>query len=404
MSKPTTRVFIQFNTEYVPSVAFLLNDAVQGELDGNFRLGGFTFVEVTQYLQSADMQRGKTRILDRFDAGLMNVRFDNSTRIFDPRYTGSPFFGAIIPRLNISITVNDEIVYTGIILDWDIEYDAGNNSIATAVCSDKFTILTQILLSEEYNDIQLSGERISEILARPEIDWDLADTDIDTGLTVVQEDLIEANTTALSYFQLVEKTEQGAFFIAKDGKITFRQRNTSPVLTSSFSDDGLEIPYTGIGVVFGSELLYNRIEVTPNGLDTQVAEDVLSQAAYGISALALATLHEYDEDAADTALFLAQLYSQPEYRFERLEIDMGTLSLEKQTELLSIELNDFVTVKFTPSNIPPAIELGATVIGITHTVTNTQHIITLNLSSQAGLPFVLDSLTLGVLDVDTLSY
>jgi len=405
MPKPITKVFIQFNTEFVPSIAFILDDPFQGVLDSESgRLGGFTFVEVTSLLKGVSAQRGKTRILDRFDAGLMNVQFDNSTRIFDPVYTGSPFFGAILPRLNIHITSNDVPVYTGLILDWNIEYEKSDKSTATAVCSDRFTLLAQTLLEEEYNDIQLSGERIAEILARPYLDYPMTETDIDTGLTILQEDLIGANTTALAYFQLVERTEQGALFISKDGKLTYKQRNTSPILKASFADDGSEIPYVNIAVVYGSELLYNRIEITPIGLDTEVVNDLLSQAAYGLSVLAIETIHEYTEDAADSALFLLNQYSQPEYRFESIEIDMNTLTEGQQNSLLAIELNDLVIVKFTPSGIPPAIELGATVIGIGHEIDKTQHFLTLNLSSQAGAPFVLDSPTLGVLDVDMLSY
>lgn len=405
MPKPVTKVFIQFNTEFVSSVAFILDDPLKGKLDGaTNRLGGFIFVEVTPFLQGVDTQRGKSRILDRFDAGFMNVKFDNSTRVFDPVFTDSPFFGAILPRLNILITSNDVPVYTGLILDWNIEYELGGRSTATAVCSDRFTLLAQTLLEEEFNDIQLSGQRISEILQRPYFDYPMSETDIDAGLTTVQEDLIEANTTALAYFQLVERTEQGALFIAKDGKLTFRQRNTGPILKTTFADDGTGIPYTDIAVVFGSELLFNRIEVTPKDLDTEVADDLLSQAAFGLSVLAVETLHEFPDDAVDTALFLANQFSQPEYRFESIEIDMNILTEEQQDSLLGIELNDLVIVKFTPSGIPPVIELGATVIGISHTIDNTQHFLTLNLSSQAGAPFVLDSPTLGVLDVDTLSY
>lgn len=404
MAKPLTKVFIEFNTTFLDDFTFVLDDATQGQLDGSFGMAGFVFVEVTEYLQAIDLERGKTRILDRFDAGLVNVQFDNSTRVFDPRYQDSPFFGAIIPRLNIRVETNNEVVFTGVILDWNIEYDPSGQSIATAVCSDKFTLLTQTILAEEFNDIQFSGQRINEILSRPEVDWIPEEKDIDTGLTILQEDLIGSNTTALAYFQTIENTEQGALFMAKDGRLTFRQRNTAPLLKASFSDDGSAISYTGIAVVFGSELLFNRIQVTPLGLDTAVVDDVLSQAFYGLSVLAVETLHEYDSDAEELALSLATQFSQPEYRFESIEVDMNFLTTEQQQDLLEIELNDLVTVSFTPSKIPPPIELGAKVIGINHTIDRVQHFMTLNLASLAGSPFVLDSPSLGVLDTDTLAY
>jgi len=405
MTKPVTKVFIEFNTELLPAYAFTLDAFDNGKLDNTFaRLGGLTLVEITSYLQQIDIERGKTRVLDRFDAGLMNIQFNNSTRVFDPQYSLSPLYGAIIPRLNIQVTADDALVYTGVILDWNIEYDVGGNSIATAVCSDKFTLLTQNLLDEYYNDVQLSGARITEILARPEVDWSADLQDIDAGLTTVQGELIPPNTDALSYFQLIETTEQGALFIAKNGKLTFRQRNTTPTLSTSFSNDGAEISYTGIGVVYGSELLYNRIEVTPLDYDTQTVDDILSQEAYGLSVLAVSTLHEYDADAANAALVLAFQFSQPEYRFETLEVDLGSLSSLQQVELLGLELNDLVIVSFTPSGIPPAIDLAAKIVGISHVIDETQHFLTFNLGSTAGISFVLDSTLLGVLDVDTLSY
>jgi hypothetical protein len=404
MSKPDVRVFIEFNTNFVETYAFLLDDATQGVLDGDFGLAGFTFIEVTQYLQGVDGSRGKTRILDRFDAGLFNIQLDNSTRIFDPRFEDSPFFGAILPRLNVRIEANGEPVYTGLILDWNIEYELGGNSTATAVCADRFTILAQTILESDINDLEFSGERIDAILSRPEVNWPAELRDIDTGLTIVQEDVIPEGQIALPYLQLVETTESGALFIAKDGKLTFRQRNTAPILVCTFSDVGEDIGYVGISVVFGSELLFNRIEVMPLGLDTIVVDDVLSQLAYETSTLAVETLNEYEEDAQDLANSLLSKFSQPEYRFEALEIDLNRLSVEDQDLLLSIELNDFVNVVFTPSGIPPAIQLSAQVIGINHTIDQVSHFMTINLASSQGAPFVLDSPSLGVLDSNTLAY
>ena len=51
MAKPLTKVFIEFNTTYLDDFTFVLDDAIQGQLDGEYGMAGFTFVEVTEYLQ-----------------------------------------------------------------------------------------------------------------------------------------------------------------------------------------------------------------------------------------------------------------------------------------------------------------------------------------------------------------
>jgi hypothetical protein len=406
MAATELKVELELYAVNVNNTLFILDDPVEGILDDpNNTLSGFVFVDVTNYVQAVNIQRGKSRLLDRYESGTASIVFNNSTRAFDPKYAASPFFGAIYPRLNIRISANGMIQYTGVIQDWNIEYDPAGPSFASASCSDRFTNLTQSILPNDYQELQLSGARVNAILDLPEVNWPSDNRLIGTGQSLLQEDLIPGNTDALSYLQLIETSEQGQLFIAKDGKLVFHERNYAPSFDSTFADDGTGIPYAEINVVYGTELLFNRIEANALGDEKSIASDPVSENAYGISTLNLTDLlNESPTEVASMTDYLLSIYKEPEYRFDTLRIALHKLSREEQDEVLGIELSDIIYVKFTPSNLPPAIDEYSTVIKIDHEVGVAEHFITFSLGSTGANALILDSPALGVLDVATLLF
>jgi len=406
MAATELKVELELYAVNVNNTLFILDDPVEGVLDDpDNTLSGFVFVDVTNYVQAVNIQRGKSRLLDRYESGTASIVFNNSTRAFDPKYAASPFFGAIYPRLNIRISANGMIQYTGVIQDWNIEYDPAGPSFASASCSDRFTNLTQSILPNDYQELQLSGARVNAILDLPEVNWPSDNRQIGTGQSLLQEDLIPENTDALSYLQLIETSEQGQLFIAKDGKLVFHERNYAPVFDSTFADDGTGIPYAEINVVYGTELLFNRIEANPLGDVKSVASDPVSENAYGISTLNLTDLlNDSPTEVESMTDYLLSIYKEPEYRFDTLRIALHKLTKELQDEVLGIELSDIIYVKFTPSNLPPAIDEYSTVIKIDHEVGVAEHFITFSLGSTGANALILDSPALGVLDVATLLF
>ena len=84
MALPTKTVEIGFDLTSQGGPFFTLDDAVQGVLDNTeFTLGGTLFYDVTEYVISINTNRGKTRELDRYDSGNLEVVFDNTTRVFN---------------------------------------------------------------------------------------------------------------------------------------------------------------------------------------------------------------------------------------------------------------------------------------------------------------------------------
>lgn len=404
----TQKVEIGFDLTGSSAGPFLrLDDPVAGRLDSpDWVLGGEIFYDVTPKVRAWNTDRGKSRALDAFNSGVATIVLDNNDRAFDPTYAASPYFGQIIPKRQVRISSNGVVQFYGQISDWNLDYAPQGDSTAAAVITDGFSLLANQTLSASTATSQLSGARINAILDSADVEWPAANRSIDTGEVLLTNDVIADNTNALAYLQLVEKSEGGRLFIAKDGRIIFKDQNGVQPDGSNFvtlADDGTGINYTGMKVVYGSELLYNQAVVSRVGGPTVVADDTDSQQAYGIS-----TITETDllmaSDAAATALAvsLVKQYSEPEFRFEAIEINLDEITTSQANQILGLEIGDVALVKFTPNGITPAIEKYVEVLGIAQSSDVRRHAVTLNFATLDYISFILDDVAFGKLDSATL--
>jgi hypothetical protein len=395
--------------------SFTLDDAIKGVLDSTtYTLGGTRFFDITDRLISASTTRGKNQALDRIDAGTLNIVVDNFDRLFDPIYANGFYFGQLIPGKEIRISCNDLPVIYGTIDDIDIAYEPGNRSVASFQATDGLSYLTQNNLPEVFPDVELSGARVTRILDLPEVDWPVDKRSIDTGNSFLSDTDIAQGTQAIGYLQLIATSESGEVFVSRDNNFVFRERNSTPnlpniIFTDEASIPGFTvIPFAELGVVYGTEELYNRIVLTndfPLFPDEATAEDLDSQVLYGP--------HSYDQsgllnnelsDLESLADFLLLRFKEPQYRFSSVGVVMDILSESQQDEILDLEIGDIVQVRFTPSGIPPAIEQYVKVIGISHDWQNNEKRINLSLERLDFSLFVLDNAVVGILDEDRLSY
>lgn len=402
----TETIEVGFDLTGVGGPFLRLDDPVSGQLD-NFEwvLGGTLFYDITDRVRSYSISRGKTREFEGYQPGEAVIDLDNRDRAFDPTFTASPFYGNIIPKRELRIYTNDEISFYGVVDDWNLEYDLSGDSTATVVTSDGMVFLNNQTLSGGTATAQLSGARIESILDDPSVQWPPTRRQIATGTTSLGADVIAPDTNVLDYLRLVEKTEQGSLFIGKNGDVVFKDTVITAIPSGAvqLADDGTGIPYEEIGVVYGSELLYNEVvAASVNTGSTAVATDADSQDAYGIfNYTATDLLMDTDEQLEDFALFIASKYSQPEYRFETLTVRLNDLSTEQQTDLLGLELGDVVKVTFTPNGIPPAIQRFCEVIKLSHEVTvDGQHHMNFGFSTIDNIALILDDEVLGRLDAD----
>lgn len=380
-----TTVEIGFNIIDPDGNFAVLDDNVKGVLGSTtYVLAGFTYYDVTESVTSVGISRGKSRQLDRYSAGQASVTFNNNDRRFDPLYGDSPYAGQIVPRRDIRITSNGIIQYQGVIDDWNLAYQPQGNSTAELSASDGFAILAGQTIPAGTATSQLSGARVNAILDKASVNWPAAAREIETGTQTLQADVIEDNTDVLGYFDLITNSESGSIFISRTGNVVFKDREFTFDLNQAtkLSDDGTGIPYQAIGVVYGSELLYNEIVVSRAGGGTATASDIDSQRDYGISVLKLENLLlNSDSQNTDLADHLIAKYAQPEYRFETMTVDLTSLREAQQNEILGLELGDLVRVVFTPNGVAPAIEQFAEIIKIDHSIDPAYHLVNLGFAA-----------------------
>ena len=408
MAVPTLSVQLSLDASSYGNTFFTLDSATRGVLDNTtYTLGGEFYVDVTSYAQSISTTRGRSRELDRYATGQASVTFQNQDRTFDPSNSSSSLYPNIVPRRPIRITANGSAIYQGYVDDWNLDYNVSGESDASATCIDGFGILSKQTLAAATATAEYSGTRIANVLAKPEVNWPLSLEAIDVGAQMLQADVIAQDTNALTYLQLVEASEPGSFFMSADGKATFNDRNTAAVLGSvTLSDDGTGIPYNEVQVVYGTEMLYNRIVVTRAGGSPQTANNTTSQTTYGLASLDQSgLLTDTDSNALSLANYLLGQYASPELRFDSVTIELSALSTTDQNTLLGLELTNVIVVKFQPNRTGAQISQNCQIIGIAHQVRPDSHRVTFKLAQTDGrVAFVLDDAVFGVLDTSELGF
>ena len=452
---------------------FTLDSATSGVLDSD-ALEGITPVDITSDVYAIRVDRGRSRWLDDFQAGTCSITLDNRTRTYDPT-GGGTYSTDIVPGKRFRVTSGGTPIFDGTADDWDIAYSLGGDSVASVVISDGFSDLGHTILTETATTSQLSGARLTAILDRADVNFPTAYRDIAAGVTTLQADTIADGTDVASYAQLIARTEGGRLFMAADGDLTFRDRyetqtvagalkfaddgtgvpyygiqvavgsellfnralvtrvggtqQTADNLTSQdsygvrtleygnltfrnryetqtttgalkFADDGTGVPFYGLSVAVGSELLYNRSLITRTGGSEQAADNTSSQDSYGVRTLAYTgLLFNSDADSLNFAQYLVSRYGTPEVRISGLAINLHALDATQAGNVVGTELGDVIQVLYSPPGGGTAIDVFAVVDKISHEIGPQHHMVTFGLSATSQA-FTLDSAVFGKLDGD----
>lgn len=384
---------------------FTLDDSVKGVLDNTtYTLGGaFSLVDVTDYVRSVSISRGRSRLLDRVQSGSASIVLDNRARLFDPTAgtAVSPYADSIVPRKNVQVTVNDEPVFSGLVDDWNLDFDVSGDATTEAVAADGFITLGQVTVGTATRSAESSGTRVGQILT--EAGWPTAKRDIATGEVTLQADTPDENTNVVDYLLTVTETEFGAFFMSREGLATFRDRDDSQDFTSPVVLGGTGIPISAVALDYGTENLYNSITLSRDNGGTVTESDVTSQDAYGVSEYTKSgLLFDDDTELGDLASYLLSRYKDPTLRVQSVSVLMDGLGTADQAAVAALEIADPVQVTFTPS-VGSAITQYASVDRIDHSISPSSHTVTLSMS-QAQASFILDSSTFGILDTNTLGF
>ena len=409
MAAPTLRVRFGFT----PNV-FTLDDAIRGRLTSGNLLGGGggVLTDVTSFVQSVSISRGRSRDLNAFGSGSASIVLENSADgRFNPANSSGPYFPGIEPLIEVVIDClvagesSHTTLYTGFVTDWLTQYPNKTTSKVEVSCSDGFVKLANIEVNSLAVGSTDSGSMVSSILSNSQVAFSGA-TSIETGNSTMQ--AINKSTNVLGLLQEIEKSENGSFFVGANGTLNFKKRHSSfpSATTTVFSDDGSDIPYLEVNQPVDDDLIFNVINLTREGGSTQTKEDTASQGKYLKRVLERnALLNATDSDVALAAEFLLSKFKDALPRFSQMVLNVDTLSAANQLIVLGLELSSAIKIEITPPGESSQIARQSVIDGINFAITPDDFVLRFNVSDAAASSFFrIQDATFGVLNDDRLGY
>ena len=379
-------------------------------LDGTDKLEGTTdFVDITQYVQAININRGRNSQLDTFNPGTLTITADDraSSRSFDPLNTASPWYQGtlgIAPRRAVEVyggSAGTAAMFKGYVYDLNIEYDEPNLSTATILAVDALAQLSQTNLTAFNPSQQLTSQRVEAILNRNEVAWATALRSIGTGVATCGTIAYEDNTNTLQALQAVQIAENGRLFTDREGLVQFDPRITTSFGTAIANLGGTAttaIPIEALQTVYGAETVLNRISVQiAGGTASTVANGTASQTEYGIKNFSITDVPLVDTAAGSAlAANLLTTYQTPEVNFTEVGILVNRLTTEQQEQVACFEIGDILSVTKTfGTGTPSSVTKSVVIESIRRQVTPSRHQIVLGLGQiDLLLPFILDTSTL----------
>ena len=389
--------------------AFTLDSSL---LDGTDVLDGSTdFVDATEYVLSVAIQRGRTSQTDQFSPGTCRVLADDraSGRLFDPANTASTYYQGdfdLAPRRAIKVLAGTAELFVGAITDLDITYEMPNLSFASIVAADGLYELSRTALTAFSPSSQLTSARVSAILNRPEVNFSTALRDISTGVATCGTVAYGDNTNTLSALQAVAIAEDGRLFANRRNQIVFDPRIDFTFSTAIASFGGTasnNIPILAIGVAYGQETLFNRVQVdVDGGTAAQVVSDATSQTKYGVQTLSFSSVPLVSEAAGATlAQNLLDKYKEPKIRFNEISTSLNACGSALWPTVLALDVGDVISVTKTyTAGLPLSRTDSVFIESVAHDITPSDHRIRFGLGqAQLLTAFILDQDLLDDVDV-----
>lgn len=374
---------------------------------------------ISSYVLEVSTNVGKNRALDSFEPGGATITVKNFNREFDPLNTSSSLYGVVIPRASYIIIGNldgatNRRIFSGFVDNWNFSYDPSGQSIASISAIEGTGLFARQNIFSTTFPAELSGARVQRVLDDAGVNFvnpfgpALAPTVIYSGTRMLAQDNACQGQNALTYLQNIERSEQGSFYYNIDGSLVFVDNSDGPSSSGIttyrfFTDDGTAgaYPFISVDISYSVELLYNEVSVTSADQTNTVTNiDLQSRSTYLTSELQVSdVLYKDNQQLNNLSSYLLAKYSVPEYRIDSLSVSFYSLDSTRQDTLLNnVQIDSFCKVKFTPNNVGSAIEKFVRVIGISHSITLNDHIITYSFESLRNPNLVLDENEFGKLD------
>ena len=398
--------------------AFVLDNATKGVLNNTqYVLDGTTeFAPMLEYSTNVNIKRGRRDVGDQFSAGTMsfNLNDDLAGGTLNPLYASSPYVDpagqfTLAPLRRVSFGRYNSVgtyvaLFVGQIVSYDYNYELGGTNTVSVYCADDFYLLAQTALNEYNVAEELSSARLAAVLDLPEVAYPALSRDIETGTQTLggaAAYTVPNGTNVKAYIDQIQQAEQGRIFMARTGVLTSQPRigNTLSGSVADFHDDGTNIPYNSLGIIYNADLIVNRASIQHLGATSpEVANDLVSQAKYLIQNVSITNslLHN---DVSAQALADYLLVGEPEATFNAVQTDYLMLTTAQREALALVDIGDTITITNTITGGQVTQELAVEGIEIAVNLNNGHRVTFYTSSTVIVYEFVLNDPIYGIIGI-----
>ena len=308
----------------------------------------------TTDIRKLSIRRGRTREDQAVNPGTLTLVLENFTSKYDPDNSSSPYnwngYSLLSAGLGVRVSATwsgtTYIIYRGYLEQLDV--DQSLDPIATFQFTDALAWLgrqTVAAISSSY-----SGDTTSTRLGRilDAAGWDSGLRSI-SGSRTMQPTTF--GDTALSLGDQVSRCEFGRFYADRLGRITLLPYESTFTTPSriSFSDARTAgtVEYDIIVTNPGAKYIVNQVTINQATGVSQTYSDSNSQGRFGIYQKSYDAPLLSNTTALNLATIIANRYSLPKTRIDRVEFDALGIDSSIWASLLQTDLGDNCTVQRT---------------------------------------------------------
>jgi hypothetical protein len=374
------------------------------------------WTNVSPYLRGFDTSRGRNFEYDRMEAGTARYLLSNRDSRFNPDNTSGPYYPNVKPTRRVRIKAVWESVEYPVFYGFTEGYpqrfpSAGYDAVVEQTATDWFFPLTQIKFPPSTTFVeQFTGERIAACAAIAGLSS--SDLDLDFGqslLVAIQSNELD-NNSVLEHIQLVSEAENGRFFVAPTGKLTFRARHT--LLKQELTSHGIfgeppsagEIPYSSqqFALSHDETKLFNRVRITTPQPAILDVSDPTSIADHFERTLEKNWPLLDANEAGDAASYMVARLKDPVLRIPSITIHPQKNPAVLWPIVLSFEIGQRWQLRFRPKGGGTIIDKEVIIDGVNHRVSPELWETTLRLVLADPTKYwILDNSTYGVLNTST---
>jgi hypothetical protein len=374
-----------------------------------------TAVDISSVVLEVRTKRGRTRLLNDFEAGTATITVADANGDFNPANTSSPYYPLLpMQKMRVKVRGSDDFtattIWTGYLNVVSTTFSQGVASVdrVTFQCYDAFRLLNnQIITTVADSGAQLSGVRVNKILDQIGYPSTTGAREVSTisDQTTLQADP-GTSRQVLQALRTVQDSEQGAFYVNAEGALTFLGRTLvinsakQTGIVTSFDDNF----YSNAEVKFDDDILINNVTVTRVGGTPQNVSNAASIAQYFTRTGDRSDiLVQTDAESLYIAKTLLNVLSDVTPRIDSVSINLNKYvgSWLIIQSLLTKDLMKGVSISKQMPNGDPIV-VNDVISGIEWRIANNRYDVIYYTQENTVTAFVLDDVNMGRLDYNGL--